>query len=186
MRKTLTILSLLLAAFFVAPGAASAYGPTEDATVSDTNPDPGEPFTFSAAGFQPGSEVTITVNTDDATVAPASVTAQTVTADSTGVASASITIDVEGTYTITASGIGADGQPLTVSETVVVGDGTAGSGVVSDGAAGSGVVSDDGEALPRTGADGIAGQLWAGVGLLGLGAGLVALTVSRRRASTTA
>lgn len=171
MRKTLTVLSLLLAAFLVAPGAASAYGPTEDATVSDTNPDPGEPFTFSASGFEPGSEVTITVNTDDARVDPAMATA-----DSTGVASASITIDVEGTYTITASGIGADGQPLTVSETVVVGDGTAGSGVVSDG----------GEALPRTGADGVAAQLWAGVGLLGLGAGLVALTVSRRRASATA
>lgn len=176
MRKAFTVLSLLLAAFFVVPGAASAYGPTEDATVSDTNPDPGEPFTFSAAGFEPGSEVTITVNTDDATVAPASMTAQTVTADSTGVAAASITIDVEGTYTITASGTGADGQPLTVSETVVVGDGTAGSGVVSDG----------GEALPRTGADGITVQLWVGIGLLGLGAGLVALTVSRRRASTTA
>lgn len=178
MRKTITILALILAAFFIAPGAATAgtYGPEEDATVSDSNPAPGEPFTFSASGFEPGSEVTIAVNTDDATVTPAGVTAQTVTASSSGVATAVITIDVEGTYTISASGIGADGQPLTVSETVVVGDGTAGSGVVSDG----------GAALPRTGSDSVAAQLWAGVGLIGVGAALVALTVSRRRATSVA
>ena len=177
MRKLFTILSLALAAFLVAPGAASAgtYGPAEDATVSDSNPAPGEPFTFAASGFQANSQVTITVNTDEATVTPAGSTVRAVTANSSGVARATITIDVEGRYTISASGIGADGRPLTVSETVVVGDGVAGSGVVSDG----------GENLPRTGSDGVAAQLWAGVGMLGLGAGLVALTVTRRRVTAS-
>lgn len=171
MRKLFTVLSLALAAFLIAPGAASAYGPAEDATVSDSNPAPGEPFTFTATGFQANSQVTISVNTDDATITPAGTTAQTVTANSSGVARATITIDVEGRYTITASGTGADGQPLTVSETVVVGDGVPGSGVVSDGAG----------TLPRTGSEGAQAQLWAGAGLLAVGAALIGLTLHRRR-----
>ena len=173
MRKFFTMLALTLAALLTAPGVASAgtYGATEDATVSDSNPAPGEPFTFTATGFQANSQVTITVNTDNATITPAGTTAQTVTANANGVARATITIDVEGRYTISASGTGADGQPLTVSETVVVGDGVAGSGVISDG----------GESLPRTGSEGVQAQLWAGAGLLLVGAALVGLTVHRRR-----
>lgn len=174
MRKLLTIASLALAAFLISPGVATAgtYGPTEGAAVSDTNPAPGEPFLFTASGFQPGTEVTITVNTDDATITPAGTTVQRVTANSSGVARANITIDVEGRYTITARGLGADGQPLVVSAQVVVGDGVPGSGVVSDGGS---------AALPRTGSEGVQAQLWAGAGLLVVGAALVGLTVHRRR-----
>lgn len=173
MGKLLSVLTLTLAALVVTPGLAVAgtYGAGEGATVSDTNPEPGEPFSFSASGFETGTTVTITINRHGATIVQAANIVRTVTANTSGAARATITIDLEGSYTITASGRGADGEPLVVSAEVV-GDGVAGSNVLSDGG---------GSTLPRPGAKGIEVQIWAGAGLLLVGATLVALTVRRRQ-----
>lgn len=177
MRKLLSIFALTVATLVAVPGAALGYGATESATVTDASPAPGEPFLFIAQGFQANSTVTVSVNSDDATIVQAATTTQQVSADSAGVSRASVAIDDEGQYTVAASGTGADGQPLTVAATVTVGDGTAASRTVSDG--GNEALTDD-SSLPRTGADGVATQLWAGVGLLAVGGVLVGLTLRRR------
>jgi hypothetical protein len=151
-----------------------------DLAVSDTTVAPGEPFTVSGSGFAPGAEVTVLTSLSSqalggggrgALFAAAPLTRLqtasvwgTVTANSNGVATATLKLWKPGTWTITMRGPNATGGTRILNtQVVVVGD---------RGGAGK-------EELTKTGAD--LTFLWAGLGLLVAGGGLVALARVRRR-----
>ena len=170
MRKAFAILTLALAALLAVPGAASADhdgDDTPDSYQAQTAPgqvDPGTvtdggTVTFSGCGFAPGATVTIAEDGQRE---------GTVTAGSNGCFSTTVTVNGAGSSVLTATGADADGGTLTVTATVRVLAASGGTG-----------------GLAATGADGTTTQVWAGIGLLGLGAGMVALTVSRRRFATS-
>lgn len=120
LKKTLLLGAALL---FVMAGTAAAqdadaYPPTpaESLTVSDTTPAPGQSITITACCFMPGTTVTFTLFS-------APVVLGTATADAGGVATLVATIPADttpGTHTIEATGIGIDGAPLTVTQTITV------------------------------------------------------------------
>ncbi|GAB2683790.1 LPXTG cell wall anchor domain-containing protein [Thalassiella azotivora] len=160
-RRITAILALALATVLGLASASHSYPapPSDTGVVSDGTVAPGEAFTFSADGFRAGSTVRIEVLGTSY--------AQSTTANEDGEVAARISLTESGTYTIQASGVAPDGSARVVTASVRV---VAGAG----GGAGSG------DELPRTGSS-TATQVWAGLGLLGLGAGMVALTVARRR-----
>ena len=172
MRKLFAILTLALAALLVMP--ASAHAGNGDGYETQTAPGQVDPGTvtdggqtvFSGCGFEPGATITIAEDGE---------TEGTVTAGEDGCFSTTVTVNGAGNSVLTATGASADGGTLVVSATVRV-------LAASGGAGGTGGDADGG--LPRTGAEGTATQVWAGIGLLGLGAGMIALTVSRRRVAT--
>jgi LPXTG-motif cell wall-anchored protein len=173
MRKIVVTLVAVAAALLgpaTAANAAGSYPPDNSVCQAGrATVNPGESVTITCVGHNPNATITVVVDGPDTVVIKqAATTTQTVQADATGTAQAQVTFDAVGTYTVEFDGPARDG-----SATVQV-RGSANSGVVSDGG---------NENLPRTGSQNVAAQLWAGVGLLGLGAGMVALTVSRRRAS---
>lgn len=159
-RRLLAVLAAVAASFFVLAGPASAaptaYTPTTaPGTVSDASPAAGATFTFAGDGFAAGATVTITLAGDQIATA---------TANSNGAFSVSVKAPTAaGTYVLAANGTGADGAPLSVTATIQV--------LAASGSAAG---------LPRTGTE-VATQLWIAGGLLALGAGLIALTVVRRR-----
>ena len=167
MRKMLAILALSFATLIAMPmtahagngtnayGTETAAGSVEPGTTTD-----GGAVVFSGTGFMAGATITI---------AEDGVVEGTVVGDANGSFSTTVTVNGTGDSVLTATGADGDGEGnLVVSATVRV-------------LAASGGAADDG--LAATGADGTATQVWAGIGLLGVGAGLVALTVSRRRAA---
>lgn len=156
-RRLLAVLGVLAASLFLLAGPAAAlpaYNPTTaNGTVSDASPAPGSTFTFSGSGFRPGSTVTISLAGDEVA---------TVKADASGAFSVQLTAPTNGgSYQLVASGVGPDGASRTVTATIRVVAGAAGG-------------------LPRTGTE-VATQLWIAGGLVAFGAGLIALTVVRRR-----
>lgn len=176
MRKSLAVLALALAAIFATPTAALAGGGYEEptvgtGTVSTGTVSAGGVVEFCGDGFAPGSDVEIAV---DGTVVG------TVVADGDGSFCVDLELSDTGTAVLTATGTGPNGATRTVTAQVTV-TRAAAAPVRSGGRTGSDVSS-----LPRTGADGTATQVWAGIGLLGLGGGLVALTVAKRRETTPA
>ena len=209
LRRILSITAVVGLALFGVASAASAAPPPYPPAPASGSVSPGTitaggTVTFSGTGFQPGSAVQISVSGNgSATITPASFAAPqasneadvvqadyvttsgssvqfqfaatssaTVTAKADGSFAAKITLSTPGTYTLTATGVAADGVTARVVTATVRVVAAAGSSTVSDG-------------LPRTGASGTAAQVWAGLGLLGLGVGMVALTVARRRHTGT-
>lgn len=168
-RRLLALVAVVAASFFAfaGPAAAADYTPTTaTGAVSDASPAVGHPVVFSAAGFRVSSTVAISLAGRHVT---------DVTADVKGAVSATVTApSAAGTYVLAASGVAADGAPRTVTVSIRVLGAQAASAVPAAGTSG----------LPRTGTE-VATQLWIGGGLLAFGAGLVALTVVRRRDVTT-
>lgn len=163
LRKLLPLALTLAAALAVAaPAGAQSYPPAGNtATASDTTVQPGQPVTFTAKTFQPGTEVTFTLFS-------APVVLGTAIADSNGVATLTTTIPEStspGTHTVEASGVGANGQPLTVSFTITV------LGAAADAAT-----------IPATGSSSTVPMTQLAVGILALG-GLLVLLANRRRAA---
>lgn len=122
-KKVLALAAVLLLA---TAGAAQAqpYPPGGNTiTADDTTVAPGESITLSAQIYQSGAPVTFTLFSG-------SVVLGTATANSGGVATLTTTIPANtapGSYTIEASGTGANGQPLTlVLSITVTGAGTSG------------------------------------------------------------
>ena len=117
MVKRLLALGAVVLIAAAGPAGAQDYPPGgDDVAVSDSSVEPGQPITISAQIFQPGTSVTFTLFS-------APVVLGTATADANGVATITATIPTTaaaGTHTIEASGIGADGQPLTVTQTITV------------------------------------------------------------------
>ena len=197
MRKPLAVLALALGAISVTPGAAfavpvvSGYDEPVVApgSVSSGTIVSGGTVEFCGDGFAPDTEISIAVGGD---------AIGTVTTDADGAFCVDVVLNGAGTRVLTATGVGADGGVRIVRATVIVTSTAAapirsgGGGVVKVGSlsGGTGTTTtyrssarnhSDVSSLPRTGTDGTATQVWAGVGLLGLGGGLVALTVARRR-----
>lgn len=162
LRRLAALIAVAAAALFVSAGTASAaYTPTTSTgTVSSATVALGGTVNFCGGGFAANSAVDIAV--DDAAVG-------STTADASGNFCFSVTISSAGTHVLSATGVNADGGTNVVTATVLG---------VSGAAAGGGAV------LPRTGSD-LGTQLWIGAGLLALGAGLVALSVARRRETAT-
>lgn len=166
-RRLVTLFALALAGLFLSASTAHASGnyevSTGAGTVSTTTVSAGEKVTFSGSGFAAGSEIVIAVNGDRVT---------TVRADSTGRFTVSLAVgSYSGSVVLSATGVTPDGAPRVVTATITV--------------VGADQASAAGGGLPRTGTDVIA-QLWVAGGLIALGAGMVALTVVRRRETTEA
>lgn len=176
MRTFFVAMAIAFAAVLVAPAAAQAYEPTpQTATVSSGSVAPGEAFNFTAGGFAPGSTVRVTVNRDNVRINGVATSSAYLTADSEGRVSASIRIRGDaGRATMTATGTDVNGDAVSVSTTIRVLGQSASSVRDRD---------DDGTGLARTGTDGTAQTVWAGVALLGAGAALVLFTSVRRRTS---
>ena len=178
-KKTLAALALAFMAVFAVPVAAQAAGyvPASDVVVSGTVT-PGSPVTVSfESGFTPGESVSFSV-TGEGTATLAVVKAATVsltkTATAEGAASVVVTppANATGTYTVTATGL-TSGTVGTAALTVAAADAGAGS---------TGGSTDDG--LASTGANVSGVVIWGAVGVLILGAALVAvMTIVRRQRS---
>ena len=160
LKKILLIAAALL---FVGAGAAHAqdYPPRGNSlTASASVVAAGTPVTLTAQVFLPGTNVVFRIFSDPVTLG-------TATANSNGVATLTATIpsNFSGQHTITASGSGANGQPLTVSTTITVTQGHA--------------------PLPRTGSSHTKPYTEIGIGALAVG-GLLLLGAKRRRSAHAA
>lgn len=171
-RRLAALFALAFALFSLSTTTAHGYGAVQEpGTVSAGTVESGGSVSFSGDGFAAGAELEISVSFDDGSVDDLG----TVDADDDGAFATEVTLDRSGVAVLSATGADADGGVLTVTAEVRVL--AASSGGADDGAGGG----DSAGGLPRTGADGLGAQVWMGVGLLALGGGLVALTVSRRR-----
>lgn len=153
-------------------------------TVSDETLDPGQSFTVTARGFRPGTTVTFTVDGQ---------VLGTAVADEQGVATATLTLPAgigPGRHTLLATGTGADGQPLVVSQILSVNGATRTPvGVVTPGAStrapatGSTPSSSSRGRLARTGSTVVPAAV-AGVGLV-LAGSAVARAAKKKKTATT-
>ena len=212
MKKTLTALAIAGSLTFLGAGAAQAAeypAPPVSATVTDGNVGIGATILFQGSGFAPGSRIGILVSRIatagpnaagvsigagglsagvTGVITPAQATQEmSTTADGDGNFSAPVTFDEAGTYTLTATGVDPNGDPISVSQEVVVGtpaDGAADG--VGGGAPNGGASAEDeaavanGDSLANTGLESSA-LLWGGAGILALGAGATAVVVARRK-----
>jgi hypothetical protein len=114
-RLALAGTAVLAGVAFASPALAAdgAYpvAPGNGPTVSSTETTTGKTVTFTAGGFQPGSTVTVSVSDGRSF---------SLTADSAGNISLSLSFSKAGTYTVTASGVDADGAARTVTASIVV------------------------------------------------------------------
>ena len=212
MKKTLTALAIAGSLTFVGAGAAQAAtypAPPVSATVTDGNVGIGATILFQGTGFAPGSRIGILVSRIatagpnaagvsigagglsagvTGVITPAQATQEMATnADADGNFSHPVTFNEAGTYTLTATGVDADGEPISVSQQVVVGA-AGGSGAGDDSTGGTGSAADeqavaDGDQLANTGLESSA-LLWGGAGILALGAGATAIVVARRKTAS--
>lgn len=118
MRRSPVLLVALGLLVFAAAPAFAQYPPDEDAelVVSDTTVVPGQPMTVAGADWQPGSEVTITFESEPVVLGTASV-------GDDGTFSTTVTIPEDATageHTIRVTGIGEDGEPQTQSIAITV------------------------------------------------------------------
>lgn len=174
-RRMIAIAALLVIALPAAAHAQYTPDPLLSISLSTTVAGPGDTITVETSGWEPGSEVVITLE-------PGGHVLGTAIADDTGTAVLEVTIPTDlapGEYTITATGIDAEGNPGSVSAGVVIVDAAA--VVVPPGAptpppATSGI-------LPLTGSS-TSQLVLAGMALLV--AGLGAAFVARRRLNPAA
>ena len=164
------VIGLLLALGLSAPAVASYNVTDPDASVSVGNIAPGGTVTFTAEGFAPGTDVTVSVSNNGAAT-------RVLEADSAGVVSTQFQFANAGRFTITATGVDAAGGPVSVNATVTV---AAAAGSGSGGAAGGG-----GSSLAQTGADNVATIAWVAFGVVILGGALVAVATGRRQVRDT-
>jgi LPXTG-motif cell wall-anchored protein len=163
-------------------GVASAYtGPDEFVAVSETNPEPGEPFEVIVDAGAESPEATLTITSSDPSVPDDAIeiagTQSMTKATTAGIAEFTVTLYAEDAYTL----VGTDASGNVVGRsTVVVGDGEPGEPGGGDEAAGGGGGTNTGAILPATGADTTTTLLAVGGGVLVLG-GVTALVLSRRR-----
>ena len=94
------------------------YDPAGPVAVSDTTPEPGDTITVQGSGFDPGSEVKITIESDPVLLA-------TATASTSGSFSADITLPASftGTHTLKATGIAPDGSVRVLATQITIAGG---------------------------------------------------------------
>lgn len=165
LRKVLVVIAVAtgLVALVSGPALAQNYQGGATLTCTPATAGPGDTVTCTVTGFQPGSTVTFSV---------AGNAVASATVDDAGSATASFALpaDASGDVVVSASGVGADGQPLELTTTVVVG---------ASSAAGGAPQAPSSSGLPATGSNSSATLVRVAVGLVALGG--VALLVSRRR-----
>ena len=175
MLKRAILVAASLVLLTASAAAAQQYPPAVNSlTLSPGSAAPGSQVTATAQSFEPGSTVSFELNG----------VLGTATADASGVATLTFTVPdlAPGEYTVTATGTGADGEPLTVESTLTVlapgaaGDGGAVTGGEADGAADGG--------LADTGQSGTGSLTRLGAALLAFG-GIAVLTARKRRAAAT-
>lgn len=159
------ILGLAAVVLFATAATASAQaappsynGRPSSVTVSDGTVEPGQTVKTDAQIFTPGATVTFTFFS-------APVVLGTAVADANGVASLTWSVPANadaGTHRVEASGLGINGQPLTVSTTIQV--------------AGAG------SALPTTGSDSSVPLTQLAIGVMVFG-GLMVVMANKRRAA---
>lgn len=167
MLKKILIVAVALVALMGAPAAAQ-YGDTFSATISNTNPGPGETVTIEGS-CSVGEEVEVTL--DMATTARAAQVLGTIVVDADGTFSGPVTIPADlapGTYTVTAT---CGGEVLSID--ITVGDSTTPTPPDQGGTG----------PLARTGADGTSTLLKVAGGLVLAGAAF-ALVATKRRTAT--
>jgi hypothetical protein len=166
--STLTVAAVLA---FVPTAAMGYTGADEEVVVTETNPEPGEPFTVIVDAGAGSDEATLTITSSnpdvpDSAIEIAGTQSMTKATNASGVAEFTVTLYAEDSYTLT----GYDENGNVVGRTVVV--------------VGDGVYGDDQAptpaGLPNVGADGNTG-LFAGAGALLLAGGGAAMVFSRRR-----
>lgn len=173
-RRFIALIAIAMAAFLVSASTASAvnYTPsTAPGTVSVGTISGGETVEFCGDGFEPGTD--IRVDADGEVI-------DTIQADDNGDFCVNVSAESlnPGTVVLSAKGTGADGEARTVTATVNV------LGTKLGAEASGGVDASNGTgALARTGSD-LGPQLWIAGALIAFGAGLLSLTVVRRRQST--
>ncbi|WP_066039228.1 LPXTG cell wall anchor domain-containing protein [Herbiconiux solani] len=186
-KKAFAGIALAILAVISIPAAAQAqpYAPVAPPSITVTA---GGTFTATFTGFAPGEPVSFTLTGEfaaSATIGSVVTAVETSpatvkNADSSGAASVTVTLptNASGSYTLSATGL----ESGTIAQTfvTVVSNDPAGTG--SGTGVGSG--SSDGS-LPNTGAMDPTLGIWAGGGLLALGAAFViVLTVVRRQKAT--
>lgn len=161
LKKILLIMAALL--FVAAPSAsAQGYGDDDTITISDNVVAPGDSVTLNAFTYCSGCPVTFTLTSDPVVLGTAN-------ANGSGVATLIATIPLNttpGPHTITATGTGVDGQPLTLRTAITVTGGTGGTG----GARGD---------LPTTGTSSSVPMTQIAIGAIAAG-GLMVLVAKRR------
>jgi len=182
-KKALAAAALVVVAIFAVPTAAQAAYVPNTLISSPGSIAPGGTGTvsFAAGAFAPGESVSFTLTGENAAgatlaavVTAVSSTSTTKTAAADGSTSVSITLpsNATGAYTLTATGA-TSGNIATVAISA---------GAASGGGTGTGGASGG---LPNTGAMDPTLGIWAGGGLLALGAAFViVLTVVRRQKAT--
>lgn len=206
MKKTVTTLALAGSLALFGAGAAHAapftplyvpgatQGSVDDATVA-----PGETVVFSGAGFLPGETVEITVDFQPTTPSAAAlgggfgasiggaipmaiVFTGTTTADADGNFSFPVTLEEEGVYTLTATGVesGNTVTAVVAVDAAFAGAPVAGGGTGTAGNNGAEAAGSTG-GLANTGVDS-AMLLWGAAGIGALGLGAASVVVARRRA----
>jgi len=185
-KKALAAAALVVVAIFAVPTAAQAAYVPDSLITAPGAIAPGGTGTigFGAGAFTPGESVSFTLTGENASgatlasvVTAVSSTSTSKTASASGATSVSVTLpsNASGSYTLTATGA-SSGNIASVSLSA----GTAGgSGTGTDTGTGTG------SGLPNTGAMDPTLGIWAGGGLLALGAAFViVLTVVRRQKAT--
>lgn len=167
-RKFLALAALAAVGLLATPGVANAYEPPpEPILVVPADIEAGEQVPVLLDNWLPGSDVTLTVaadgvDGDDIGLTVLGSNSITTTVESDGTATIGVVFPEPAVYTLTATGLDLDGNPATVSALVQVGGGGPGPG------------------LPPTGFSGQTALL-TGAGLLGAGA--LAIALSKRRSS---
>jgi LPXTG-motif cell wall-anchored protein len=180
-KKTFAGLALAVLAIFTVPAAAQAYVPTPPAGVTVTA---SGTVTVTFSGFAANEPVSFTLTGEFAasatfgSVVTAVETSPAFVKDANAAGSVPVTVtlpaNATGTYTLSATGL--DSGALANTTITVVSDGS-GSGTGT----GTGTTGSTG-GLPNTGAMDPTLGIWAGGGLLALGAAFViVLTVVRRQ-----
>lgn len=176
-KKTLAGIALAVLAIFAVPAAAQAYVPTPPSGVTITA---GGTVTVTFSGFAANEPVSFTLTGEFAasatfaSVVTAVETSPAFVKNANGAGSVPVTVtlpaNATGTYTLSATGLNSGA----LANTTIT--------VVSDGSGSGTGTGSTGGGLPNTGAMDPTLGIWAGGGLLALGAAFViVLTVVRRQ-----
>lgn len=174
--SVLVMVAVVVFGLTAPPTGAQGYSSIPSCSVTPPSVSPGGTVTVVASGFLPGSTVTFEIERARMSRAPLG----QATADETGTATAEVVVPSNlrpGTYTVSCTGIDAEGADVVVASNVSVVDETNGGGGGPDGdGTGSDPGSDD---LARTGSN---ATTLVRIAVLLIAAGGAALLATRKRA----
>lgn len=118
MHKLIFFSTLVVLGVLGTQAVYAQYDPVGPVAVSDTSPEPGDTITVQGSGFDPGSEVKITIESEPVLLA-------TTTANLSGAFSADVTLPTsfQGRHTVKATGIAPDGSVRVLATQITIGAG---------------------------------------------------------------